>query len=343
MTNSHNNIINPFLESSTLLIMTFPVRIFFGEEHVQSTTYVPEEKEYLWQTVWNTNFTWKGSSQFPEISQLFWHGICSALEYGQEIARIIIINISKPSLIFYIIVWETHPVRFSNVKSKSVLSPLWSPGSLFMRPISLSDRFGGKKYCSGSVGKDHVSRYVLRPCLPHFRVYVKVWPPSCCHFSRNFCSVGEMGFIMSARLLRALTFTRLFSKSISCSCSFNASVTLQHKRWHSVKRTKSHEGPTRDTCNIHADHALPVKQSAWPRLLFAFSSLSFFTLSFFTLALSFFTLSFFTSAFRAFTMIRYGWLRRVASILSQLMILPATHATRPCHPDGASYVCTRSA
>ena len=29
----------------------------------------------------------RGSSQFPEISQLFWHGICSALEYGQEIAR----------------------------------------------------------------------------------------------------------------------------------------------------------------------------------------------------------------------------------------------------------------
>ena len=54
MTNSHKNIINPFLESSTLLIMTFPeiveskdLRIFFGEEHVQSTTYVPEEKEYL--------------------------------------------------------------------------------------------------------------------------------------------------------------------------------------------------------------------------------------------------------------------------------------------------------
>jgi hypothetical protein len=44
MANSHKNIINPFLEGSTLLIMTFPeiveVRIFFGEEHVQSTTYV---------------------------------------------------------------------------------------------------------------------------------------------------------------------------------------------------------------------------------------------------------------------------------------------------------------
>ena len=47
-----------------------------------------QKKRSTWQTVWNTNFTWKGSSQFPEISQLFWHGICSALEYGQEIARI---------------------------------------------------------------------------------------------------------------------------------------------------------------------------------------------------------------------------------------------------------------
>ena len=63
------------------------VTIFFGEEHVQSTTY--EKKRSTWQTVWNTNFTWKGSWQFPEISQLFWYGICSALEYGQEIARII--------------------------------------------------------------------------------------------------------------------------------------------------------------------------------------------------------------------------------------------------------------
>ena len=50
-----------------------------------------QKKRNTWQTVWNTNFTWKGSSQFPEISQLFWHGICSALEYGQEIARIIIL------------------------------------------------------------------------------------------------------------------------------------------------------------------------------------------------------------------------------------------------------------
>ena len=47
-----------------------------------------QKKRSTWQTVW-WNFTWKGSSQFPEISQLFWHGICSALEYGQEIARTI--------------------------------------------------------------------------------------------------------------------------------------------------------------------------------------------------------------------------------------------------------------
>ena len=46
-----------------------------------------QKKGSTWQTVWNTNFTWKGSSQFPEFSRLFWHGICSALEYGQEIAR----------------------------------------------------------------------------------------------------------------------------------------------------------------------------------------------------------------------------------------------------------------
>ena len=46
-----------------------------------------QKKRSTWQTVWNTNFTWKGSSQFPEFSQLFWHGMCSALEYGQEIAR----------------------------------------------------------------------------------------------------------------------------------------------------------------------------------------------------------------------------------------------------------------
>ena len=52
-----------------------------------------QKKRNTWQTVWNTNFTWKGSSQFPEISQLFWHGICSALEYGQEIARYIYIYI----------------------------------------------------------------------------------------------------------------------------------------------------------------------------------------------------------------------------------------------------------
>ena len=89
MTNSHKNIINPFLESSTLLIMTFPkllkVRIFFGEEHVQSTTYVPEEKEYLANCM-KYNFHLKEVFAIPEISQLFWHGICSALEYGQEIA-----------------------------------------------------------------------------------------------------------------------------------------------------------------------------------------------------------------------------------------------------------------
>ena len=72
------------------------VRIVFGEEHVQSTTYVPEDKEYLANCM-KYKFHLKGSSQFPEISQLFWHGIWSALEYGQEIARIMVFFPYKPS------------------------------------------------------------------------------------------------------------------------------------------------------------------------------------------------------------------------------------------------------
>ena len=91
MTNSHKNIINPFLESSTLLIMTFPEIVESKDllcgRNMCSRQRTCQKKRSTWQTVWNTNFTWKGSSQFPEISQLFWHGICSALEYGQEIAR----------------------------------------------------------------------------------------------------------------------------------------------------------------------------------------------------------------------------------------------------------------
>ena len=62
-----------------------------------------QKKRSTWQTVWNTNFTWKGSSQFPENSQLFWHGICSALEYGQEIARHIYIYIIY---IIHLIYWS---------------------------------------------------------------------------------------------------------------------------------------------------------------------------------------------------------------------------------------------
>ena len=42
-------------------------------------------------TSWNPHFTWIGSSQFYEISKLFWHGIWSALEYGQEFVRHMII------------------------------------------------------------------------------------------------------------------------------------------------------------------------------------------------------------------------------------------------------------
>ena len=56
---------------------------------MQSTTYVPEEKEYLANCM-KYKFHLKGVFAIPEISQLFWHGICSALEYGQEIARILI-------------------------------------------------------------------------------------------------------------------------------------------------------------------------------------------------------------------------------------------------------------
>ena len=55
---------------------------------MQSTTYVPEEKEYVANCMKYT-FHLKGVFAIPEISQLFWHGICSALEYGQEIARYI--------------------------------------------------------------------------------------------------------------------------------------------------------------------------------------------------------------------------------------------------------------
>ena len=61
-----------------------------------------QKKRSTWQTVWNTNFTWKGSSQFPEISQLFWHGICSALEYGQEIARLFVLSFFFFRFLFYL-------------------------------------------------------------------------------------------------------------------------------------------------------------------------------------------------------------------------------------------------
>ena len=94
MTNSHKNIINPFLESATLFIMTFPEIVeskdlLWGRTcAVDNVRRTCQKKRNTWQTVWNTNFTWKGSSQFPKMSQLFWHGICSALEYGQEIARL---------------------------------------------------------------------------------------------------------------------------------------------------------------------------------------------------------------------------------------------------------------
>ena len=94
MTNFHKNIINPFLESSTCLIMTFPE--------------IVESKDLLWGrtcAVDNVRARRKGIlGKLYEIqisperglrnslkfSQLFWHGICSALEYGQEIARMFI-------------------------------------------------------------------------------------------------------------------------------------------------------------------------------------------------------------------------------------------------------------
>jgi hypothetical protein len=49
---------------------------------------VPKEKEYLANCM-KYKFHLKGVFAIPEFSQLFWHGICSALEYGQEIARIL--------------------------------------------------------------------------------------------------------------------------------------------------------------------------------------------------------------------------------------------------------------
>ena len=93
MTNSKKNVIHPFLESPTLLIMTFPE--------------IVESKDRLWGrtcAVDNVRARRKGVlGKLYEIqisperglrnSQLFWHGICSALEYGQEIARIVIVNI----------------------------------------------------------------------------------------------------------------------------------------------------------------------------------------------------------------------------------------------------------
>jgi len=92
MTNSHKNIINQFLESSTLLIMTFPE--------------IVESKDLLWGrtcAVDNVHARRKGvlgklyeMQISPERglrnSLIFWHGICSALKYGQEIARIIPCN-----------------------------------------------------------------------------------------------------------------------------------------------------------------------------------------------------------------------------------------------------------
>ena len=94
MTNSHKNVINPFLESSTLLVMTFP-EIVESKDRLWGRTCAVDNVRArrkgvlgkLYEIQISSNFTWKGSSQFPEISQLFWHGICSALEYGQEIAR----------------------------------------------------------------------------------------------------------------------------------------------------------------------------------------------------------------------------------------------------------------
>ena len=96
MTNSHKNIINPFSESSTFLIMTFPE--------------IVESKDLLWGrtcAVDNIRARRKGvlgklyeiqisperglrnSLKFPSY---FGMEICSALEYGQEIARKLILK-----------------------------------------------------------------------------------------------------------------------------------------------------------------------------------------------------------------------------------------------------------
>ena len=127
------------------------VRIVFGEEHVQSTTYVPEEKEYLANCM-KYKFHLKGSSQFPEISQLFWHGIWSALEYGQEIARIMVFFPYKPSSYWgYHHLWKTPRFRvlltFAEIECKNTPHPcesydfwasMWQPTYIYILYIYIS-------------------------------------------------------------------------------------------------------------------------------------------------------------------------------------------------------------
>ena len=92
MTNSHKNVINPFLESSTLLVVTFP-EIVESKGRLWGRTCAVDNvrarrKRVLGKLHEIQISPERGLQDFPEISQLFWHGICSALEYGQEIARI---------------------------------------------------------------------------------------------------------------------------------------------------------------------------------------------------------------------------------------------------------------
>ena len=102
------------MESSTLLIMTFPE--------------IVESKDLLWGrtcAVDNVRARRKGVlGKLYEIqisperglrnslkfSQLFWHGICSALDYGQEIAGIIYIYIWYVCMHTHIYIYMTNSI-----------------------------------------------------------------------------------------------------------------------------------------------------------------------------------------------------------------------------------------
>ena len=93
MTNSRKNVINPFLESSTLLIVTFPEIVeskdrFWGRtcavDNVRARRKGVRGKLYEIQISPERGL--RNSLRFPRY---FGMKICSALESGQEIARML--------------------------------------------------------------------------------------------------------------------------------------------------------------------------------------------------------------------------------------------------------------